>query len=538
MNAETGPRGSFGWWAAVLAAMLVLLVPLCLAPIPPIEDYPGHLARLYVLAFGAHDANLSRMYAPAWHIIPNLAIDLIVPPAMRVLPADVAGRVALGITLLLPSAGVLALHRALHRRRSWWPLSACLIAYNAIFMLGFMNFLIGLGAALLVGALWLALRRRNRVGSTAALAAGALIVFFCHIVALALLGLLTGCLLAAELWAAWRRGTASARLVLPAAAELAGGFAIPALLYATSRLAGAQSDLTFSSLKLKLTELLSPVLVYHPLLDGAAALAILAPAALSLPWRRRTPAPVLPAGIALALAALLIAFAATPFATKGGAWLDARFPIMAACLLIAGLAPPPMPRGVRATFALAIAALLALRTAGVAQVWHGYDQDVASLRRVLTAVPPGSRVLMARVDQHSHPEIWHRVPIGRRLVGFGAADDHVAVLLLTLRGAFTQGMFTDPSQQPLRVLPPYDELTTPWVVDPPDVGELKPGPAQTAALASRPYLRDWEDRYDFLLVTEPAGEPDAALEQPDVLQPLGHCDIAALYRIHHNGHGE
>lgn len=524
---KSGRFGAIAWWITVLSIGLILLIPLFVAPIPPVKDYPNHLARLYVLAEGMDDPDLSAMYVSNWGIIPNLAADLIGPPMLRVLPVNVAGRVLLGITLLLPLAGTLALHRALHRERSWWPLASCLIAYNAMFMLGFINFLIGIGGTLLVTALWLVVRRRSRWISTLVLAVGGTAVFFCHVMALGLLFVLSGCMLLAELWTAWRRRAAVGWLVVSSSLELAGGFVLTAMLYASTRFSTAEGPLIFSTPRLKMTELLSPVLTYHPLEDIAAELTILVGAALSLWSHRRATYAEQPIGILLAIAVVFLAFLAAPFGAKGGAWLDARLPIMLVCLVIAGLPRPPVPGRIGTAFALVVALLFLVRTAGVATVWQRYNHEISGLQNVLAEVPRGSRVMAVR-HEPGPSDAWHRVPLGRRIVGFGSASDHAAVLLLTRGGSFVQTMFADPSQQPLRVLPPYDLLTTPWVADPPSAAALSPGAAQTAELAQRPYLRDWQDHFDFVLVTEPENSPKPAAAN---LQLVARCGIAILYRI-------
>ena len=116
------------WWSVLAGICAILLAPLFVVDVPPLLDYPNHLARMYVLAFGAHDPILSQMYEQHWAIIPNLVIDLIVPHMLKVMPIYVAGRIVLGATLLLPLAGVIAYHRATFGVRSYWPLAAALIA--------------------------------------------------------------------------------------------------------------------------------------------------------------------------------------------------------------------------------------------------------------------------------------------------------------------------------------------------------------------------------------------------------------------------
>ncbi|HEX2943335.1 MAG TPA: hypothetical protein VHO91_19940, partial [Rhodopila sp.] len=54
------------WRAAVLALCAVLLAPLLLVDVPPLVDYPNHLARAFVLASWPQDPVLVRFYAPSW----------------------------------------------------------------------------------------------------------------------------------------------------------------------------------------------------------------------------------------------------------------------------------------------------------------------------------------------------------------------------------------------------------------------------------------------------------------------------------------
>src|SRR6516162_705584 len=116
------------WATAALCA--TLLAPLALVDVPPLLDYPNHLARAVVLAFGGTDPILSRMYAAHWAVIPNLGTDLVLPPLLHVLPVHMAGRVVIGGTLLLPVLGTIAYSRALFGVRSVWPLASGLVAYN------------------------------------------------------------------------------------------------------------------------------------------------------------------------------------------------------------------------------------------------------------------------------------------------------------------------------------------------------------------------------------------------------------------------
>jgi hypothetical protein len=140
------------WWSATIALAIGLLFPIFAAGIPPLLDYPNHLARMDILAHGADEPALARMYRIDWHIVPNIGIDLIMPPLLHVLPLLTAGKIFLALAVLLPYFGIILLHKSLFRVPSYWPLCGALIVYNRLFFLGFLNFEIGVGLALIAAA--------------------------------------------------------------------------------------------------------------------------------------------------------------------------------------------------------------------------------------------------------------------------------------------------------------------------------------------------------------------------------------------------
>ena len=84
--------GRGAWWLVLALLLAALLAPLSIADVPPILDYPNHLARFVLLAAGPDDPVLGPVFTPSWTIIPNLAADVIGPPLLRLLPVHVAGR--------------------------------------------------------------------------------------------------------------------------------------------------------------------------------------------------------------------------------------------------------------------------------------------------------------------------------------------------------------------------------------------------------------------------------------------------------------
>ena len=109
----TARSSDVAWRLSVAALIAVLLFPLVLVDVPPLLDYPNHLARAFVLASLPEDAALGRFFAPHWTVIPNLAVDLLAPPLIHVLPVHVVGRLVIAAALILPALRPVARRRYL-----------------------------------------------------------------------------------------------------------------------------------------------------------------------------------------------------------------------------------------------------------------------------------------------------------------------------------------------------------------------------------------------------------------------------------------
>src|SRR5258708_1387532 len=176
---------------ALLGAFLtVALVPLFTCSPLPLADYPNHLARMYIITSLRHSPLLQRYYEIHWQLIPNLALDLIVPPLARFMPVERAMLVFTGLTLVLLVAGCFAVHRALFGRLSYAPFATFLLLYNRQLLWGMLNYLFALALALLTFALWIVLRRRPLGIRCGVFAVLALMVFVSHLAGFGVLAVL------------------------------------------------------------------------------------------------------------------------------------------------------------------------------------------------------------------------------------------------------------------------------------------------------------------------------------------------------------
>jgi len=492
------------WLAALIAA---LLLPFLLVDVPPVLDYPNHLARWFVLAHPG-DPILSRFYAPNWHITPNLGFDPIAMLLLRLLPVHVGGRLVLAASLLAPVIGALVYSRAAFGKLSAWPLGATLIGFNGIFFLGFANFLLATGLGFAAAGAWLALRQRGH--DIAAVLLGAVAsaaIFLCHIFGVGLFALLIGCQESARLRKANWTGTArvAAMIVITL---------IPAVaLYLLSPLSGNGAAVAGWDGSHKLWDLFTPFMTYNKQLTLATGLAVLI--VLIVSWRGAEFAP----GTRPALGLLFLVYLAAPVTLKGGTFVDVRFALMMGLLVFAGLRPRLTPDHER-WLMLGIAALVALRSFYTGAMWLDHRRDLADLRAAMAEVQPGALVLTARslnpATDAATPE--RLLPDTERL------DSHLPALLVIERRAFWPLLFADPIQQPVRVRAPYARIAWP-LYDPVDWDGFN-GPLTPGLLGFAPYLRNWRADFDnVLLIDRPA-----ALIAPAGLKPVYIGDYVALYR--------
>ncbi len=501
--------GALAWWTALGVLSALLLAPLLVVDVPPLLDYPNHLARAVILAFPA-DPSLARLAVPHWIITPNLGLDLLLPPMLHAFPVHVAGRILIAAALLLPVLGSIAYSRAVFGQRCWWPLGAVLVAWNQTMLLGFLNFMLAVGLALLLAAVWIRWRAARPVPVVVFSACGAAGLFLCHLAGLVLFALLVGAWEIAQLHALRRE---PAR-VLTRLLILAGVMAPACVLYALSPLAGEREAIVWSSPLDKLRQLLVPFANYNLPLDIVTAIAVVA-LPIGLYCARRLGIGR-SAGLAIALLAGL--YLVTPFGAKGAYSCDTRFIAMLGLMLFAGLRPLRLSRRSATVIAGTLLTLFTLRTGVVLQAWSGHARDLRELRAVMAAVPAGTAVMVASVAPAEAPDYWRATRAARWLSNGLRTDPHMAALLVIERHAFWPFLFDNPTQQPVRWQPRYHALAEQVGGLPDHRALLRPGRVDLCG-------------YQALLLLDAGGEPDLAGFAADRLRLVRHSDFAALYRM-------
>jgi hypothetical protein len=464
-----GPRRFALLFAALFAAAAV---PVLVCDTLPLFDYPNHLARMHILADLARSPDLQRFYTIEWRPVPNLAMDAIVPPLAHIMPLDWAGKAFVVAILLLLAGGAAVLHRVLFSAWSAWPCLAFLLLYSRILLWGFLNYLFGLGLALCAVAGWIALRQRPPALRLAVGVVAALALFFAHLLAFGLYGVMV---MGYEAGEALRRRPGWGRAAR--ALALAGAAFVPALLLLFAAEPGALGGAVRYGHPLRKIDLMFSVFDNYNRPFDVACFAVVVLVLIFLfarRWVRLAPAITVP------LTVLLVVYLAMPsqLATASGA--DHRIPLLLGLVLVAGSDWAAPRARARRIILLAALVLFAVRLAVVTAAWRESDRLYASLLPALDALPAGSRVAVAYPPEALNSQA---TPLA-----------HFPTLAIVRRDAFVPTLFAYATQQPVALRPQYRALAD----------RLTPERLWAGLVAAAPPLDDGERAalggYDYIAV--------------------------------------
>ena len=428
------------YFTLLIAASAALLVPFFVIEILPLQDYPNHLARIHILSHLENSPILQQYYQASWTLVPNLAMDVIVPLLAQLFSLEVAGAIFCALVLLSTAPAVSLLHYALHRKLSLWPLVCVLFAFNYVFIMGWLNYLLGVNLALIFAALWIKLRQWPVRRSLPLFTAFSTTLYFTHIYALGVYGLIV---LGLEIshYSERRRGGVSSpeRTWVAAVAQ----FFVPAVLFFAfsptfhlnltlvqagniiEKIAGiylvldtGHPDIDFITFGVMVAVLLTGTVLKSFTLDGRAAAPF---------WLLTT------------------SFLLMPAVLFGGV-AGYRLPIVIVWFLIAASNWRPGPRWRPKVGVALVSVLLAVRIGAIANEWQLYHEYQTEFLQAIESVPMGSTILPYVVAEDSYNSLV-RPP-----------KQHVASLAAIHRSAFVPILFADPGKQPLVLTEAYRAL--------------------------------------------------------------------------------
>ena len=523
---------------AFAACAIVLLIPVLIAPLPPLTDYPNHLARMWFLSGGPDTAAVAAFYRVQFDTFTNVAMDVIAVTLGRIGGYELAGRTAIAASVLLPALGGALLWRTLHRRWHWWMLAFGLLVWGQTMLLAFLNFQISIGLALIFAALEPLLERRSIPLRIVVRTVLSVVLLLAHPFGWIFYGLLV----AAIIFGSNLHGpdSVSWRDVFGRWIVAGLGFALVLVLFVvlTPQLPGAQEHSGLSTLgaefrkgllifskdpTYKLLNLFVTIRSYDNRFDLLTGLALLAPLVLAASLRRLR----IHAGLMLLSPVLVVIYVLCPDFLLGAGWVSSRFSVMFAFTAMLSC-DPVLPRWWSRAAAGGLALIFVARTAYIGEIWYKRQIDVATLASTLSSLPEGASVLAVELQ----PRDKSVSPLGRYTVLSEGTFRHLPSMALPWRHAFVPQIFSARGKQPLVVLPPWDEISEPNGGRLADAHALDPAPTAAMLLDVPDYIYAWRVRFSYVLLLD-ADLPDryGPFVVPPELTLIRDDGFSRLYRI-------
>jgi hypothetical protein len=347
------------------------------------------------------------------------------------------------------------------------------------------------------------------------------LLFFCHIAALGLFGLVVSTL---ELFRVRSAGGWNSRVLIGWLVRMAACFAVPAVLVVLSQGPDEFPALSWSD---KARSLVAPTYVHHRI-AFALATAVFATSAYVL---LRSRSIVLCSAMVPVLAVLAFAIVVMPSQIGFAIDVDARLVVGLVFLLLA--CARPVRWSPRHTRILAAGVLIAVSTRSVLLIdqWNERAAQIASIRAGLVHVQAGERILVAQPNEKTLRSCSTAVVGARNLIW------HLASFAVMDRAAFVPLLFTGQGVQPIRARAGYAAI---------DTGPSSPVPIRLLETSARAedmdavraafhkhgipeYFIDWPNQFDHLLVMHGGCSAELSLDVP--LDLLAEGEIFSLYRI-------
>jgi hypothetical protein len=373
----------------------------------PYQDGPNHLARYVLISkalFGVSRPDVDFRLLPTSYI----GLDLVGATLVRFIGPGATLHFVVTLCIALPTLGLYALLRRVAPERSNWALSAVLFAFSWYVLDGLLNYVVGVGLALLWLAWWWPLRRTRAWSTRLAFTVGILLLFTVHLSAPLIV------LVVVWIDAAYELRFASARrpwrTVMLAEGVTAVLLAVAVgLLWAwvetrlPAGLAGAQG-LEFRTPVMKLLAFAAPFysfsLVQAGVMIAAYATILIAFVLANLRALRVNSLVV----SAFAFFALFLIFPKN-VGTAGG--VDVRWLLPALLLPFCASSVHEVTKPAASQNRALLIALGACVASGALIGWQAHTRDplLDDFDRVLSELPVGARLLPIVADRHPHPRI-------------------------------------------------------------------------------------------------------------------------------------
>jgi len=497
--------------------ILITIAPFLAMRVPALGDTLNHVARMHILASIRSSPSLQRFYVVHWSAIPYLAMDAIVPWLARLIGIYAAAKIYVVACVLMPFAGILALQRAVRRHLGLTPAVGLLLGGNYVVALGFLNYELMAGLAIICFAGWVATVAWPRLPRLLLFTLASLLLYLGHA-----FGFLAYCCAVGGFEIARAIRT---RFRPPRTVALdwvcAGAQALPVLLLALTlnTAAGTPGKLYshWGDIGEKLLAFASPVLFLPDRTQIIVLIAGSLAAAVAARHVRLAPS-IWPA----ALAAFLVALCVPEIFLS--MWLtDFRLPLVALMLLLGSISFAPIPR-LRPFLAVLLACLITVKSIDTWRVLQKADAQATEMQGLLTSLPRGAKLLAANesLDAPDEAELSGSTIWTMPLIAVIDRDALISYIFAGLTTVHARPEFSAISTQyggPVTVQQLQDDLDG----KPPNLSFFE----QREGL--KVYWHDWTNRFDYLLIEHFHAPLPATL--PPHLQSVAQTTNLGLYRI-------
>jgi hypothetical protein len=423
--------------AAFGLVLFTSLIPFSFVTYPPLNDYPFHIARSFILNSWNDVPALQNLYDIQSFILPNMGMDFSLLLLGKLLPIQSAGRVFLALVFGLILSGCLYLHKTIHGRLSIWPLASSFFLFNGILLFGFINYLFGIGLLLWAVALWiravpLAIPLRVLVGTLLSTS-----LFFAHLVSVGLFAIVVAGYELQRSITTLRTEKAKAVTDLAAGASI---FVVPALLFLMSPTSGEANSRIFYSdpyLWSKFSALETLLSGYTSL--NALQLFLLAVALVVVIAHGQLK---VARSLYLPLAMLVGTYFIMPRQALSASLIDYRVPIALAFFVIAVSDLEFKNKFWHRTAWGGMVGFLLLRSLMVSSTWIEDAEVIHEYTDAYEAMPSNSILFVS-----SGQSLADLIP----RLGTETPANHLGSLAMIERGVFVPAIFAHPSQQPISV---------------------------------------------------------------------------------------
>jgi hypothetical protein len=484
-----------------------LICPIISTRVPLMHDYLGNMSRVFVLYNLIHGTGFAEMYRIHLAIVPNLAVDGIVLGLMELgLPIEAAGHCFLILMITTLAIGVVALHYATFRRASVWPLLVLPFIYQDGLFWGFINYLLGLGLALIAATAWRLIAPRHLLLAGITLLLFSLALYFSHLLAMLIMcGLVVGNELGISVFSPSRRNWPRVAVAIVASA-------LPLALMLFSPLIADNNPPTLAALLLRLNtaalrarigELLWFAWGYNSWLDTASLVCFFALGGYAaIRGLIRIDLPSL-----VPLTGLIAIYLIVPDGWFGTVYLPQRLPLMIFLMAMAATDLVVIRRWERIALLLIITVLMIARGVAVERTWVATNVAFQPLLAQLKSLKPDTRIYSAVAYKGDSRDV-RRYPW-----------ENMAAYATLFGHAFYPDTFASPSQNIVIRQPVYENaprMPRNYRVDRPDVPSDNPYDPTLAAF------------YDYALIINPTLWP---WSPPPQYIPIGIGPNYTLFRI-------